>query len=123
VVETAERADAADEEAWRMGSAGQVDAAVDALGALAAAADDEREALAGLLRRTAGGGLSDRPRVALTDALTGALVALTDWPGLRSAAQLRPCRLPAPPGPLRPRPHRPSGPGCAAGDRRLPACR
>ena len=39
-----------------------------------------------MLAATAGGGLADRPRIALTDALTGALVALTDLPGLRRAA-------------------------------------
>jgi hypothetical protein len=41
--------------------------------------------LAALLAATGGGGLADRPRLALTDALTGALRALTDLPGLRAA--------------------------------------
>jgi len=82
-VGTAERADAADETAWRAGPAGRVDAARDALEALAEAAEADRRALADLLTRTAGGGLADRPRVALVDALTGALVSLTDLPTLR----------------------------------------
>jgi hypothetical protein len=36
-----------------------------------------------LLERTGGGGLADRPRIAVTDALTGALLALTDAAELR----------------------------------------
>jgi hypothetical protein len=32
---------------------------------------------------TGGGGLVERPRIAVTDAVTGALLALTDLPGLR----------------------------------------
>ncbi|WP_171058342.1 HNH endonuclease signature motif containing protein, partial [Modestobacter altitudinis] len=87
MVHTAARADAADEAAWRAGPAGRVDAAGDALAALAAAARTDREALAGLLARTAGGGLADRPRIALVDALTGALVSLTDLPELRRTGQ------------------------------------
>lgn len=83
MVSTAARADAADEADWRSSPAGRVDAAQDALGALAAAADADRRSLAALLARTAGGGLADRPRIALVDALTGALVALTDLPELR----------------------------------------
>jgi hypothetical protein len=83
LVRTAARADAADETAWRTGPAGRVEAAEDALQALAAAARADRDALAGLLSRTAGGGLADRPRIALVDVLTGALVALTDLPELR----------------------------------------
>jgi hypothetical protein len=94
LVATAERADAADEAAWRASPPGRVDAAAEALGALAAAAGAERAALADLLRRSGGGGLADRPRLALTDATTGALVALTDLPGLRAAAHCgrRVCR-------------------------------
>jgi Domain of unknown function (DUF222) len=84
VVHTAVRADAADEGAWRAGPAGRVDAARDTLQALAAAAEADREALAGLLCRIAGGGLADRPRIALVDALSGALVSLTDLPELRT---------------------------------------
>jgi hypothetical protein len=94
LVATAERADAADEAAWRTSPSGKVDAATDALGALAAAAEAERAALADLLRSTGGGGLADRPRLALTDAASGALVGLTDLPGLRAAAHCgrRACR-------------------------------
>jgi hypothetical protein len=83
---TARAADAADAAAWRAGPAGRVDAAPDALAALAAATAGQRKQLAGLLAATAGGGLADRPRLALTDAVTGALVTLTDLPGLRRAA-------------------------------------
>ncbi|SDY50685.1 protein of unknown function [Geodermatophilus africanus] len=82
-VRTAQRADAADEAAWRAGTAGRVAAAGDALAALAAAADSQREDLAALLSATAGGGLADRPRIAVTDAVSGALLALTDLPELR----------------------------------------
>ena len=92
LVETAERADAADEAAWQTSAAGRVNAAADALGALRAAAESDRAALADLLQRSGGGGLAERPRLALTDALSGALVALTDWPGLRAAAH---CGRPA----------------------------
>ncbi len=83
MLRTAQRADAADEAAWQAGPAGRVNAAPDALGALAAAADAQREELAALLTTTAGGGLADRPRIAVTDAVTGALLALTDLPELR----------------------------------------
>jgi hypothetical protein len=89
---TAEAADAADEAAWAVGPGGQVSAAGDALAALRAATDAQREELARLLAATAGGGLADRPRIALTDALSGALVALTDLPRLRRAAH---CGTPA----------------------------
>jgi hypothetical protein len=82
-VRTATRADAADQTAWQASPAGRVDAAADALGALAAAADTQRAQLAALLDATAGGGLADRPRIALTDAVSGALLTLTDLPGLR----------------------------------------
>jgi Domain of unknown function (DUF222) len=84
-VRTAERADAADEAAWRAGGPGRVSAAGDALAALAVAADRQREDLAALLTATTGGGLADRPRLALTDAVSGALLTLTDLPGLRRA--------------------------------------
>ncbi|WP_246065878.1 HNH endonuclease signature motif containing protein [Geodermatophilus aquaeductus] len=86
LVATAQRADAADEAAWAHSPAGRVTAAPDALTALAAATDQARQALAGLLATTGGGGLADRPRLVLTDALTGALLALTDLPVLRRAA-------------------------------------
>jgi hypothetical protein len=45
-----------------------------------------------LLGATAGGGLAERPRILLTDALDGALVALTDLPALRRAGR---CDAPA----------------------------
>ncbi|WP_448627993.1 DUF222 domain-containing protein [Geodermatophilus sp. URMC 64] len=86
MVDTAERADAADERARRASTAARVDAARDALTALAAAAGADRAALAELLARGGGGGLADRPRLALVDVLSGALVSLTDLPGLRRAA-------------------------------------
>ena len=57
------------------------DAATDAPGALAAAAEGQREELADLLEATAGGGLADQPRLALADAVTGAMLTLTDLPG------------------------------------------
>ncbi len=60
-------------------------AAGDALAQLAAATDTARHDLAALLGRTGGGGLTDRPRIAVTDVLTGALVSLTDLPALRRA--------------------------------------
>ncbi|MGY1661771.1 DUF222 domain-containing protein [Geodermatophilus sp. SYSU D00705] len=92
MVRTAESADAADEAAWSAGPAGRITAAPDAIAALAAAADVQRDQLAGRLTATAGGGLADRPRIAVTDALSGALIALTDLPGLRRAAH---CGAPA----------------------------
>jgi hypothetical protein len=60
-------------------------AAPDTLAALAAATAGQRAALAALLERTGGGGLADRPRIAVTDALTGALLVLTDARELRDA--------------------------------------
>jgi hypothetical protein len=92
MVRTAQRADAADEAAWQTGAAGRVDAAEDALAALAAAADTQRDELAALLLATSGGGLADRPRIAVTDAVSGALLALTDLPALRRAGS---CGAPA----------------------------
>ena len=91
-VDVAARADANDEAVSRESTAGRVDAAEDALGALAAAADTDRQALADLLARGAGTGLADRPRIALVDALSGALVSLTDLPALRRTAH---CGRPA----------------------------
>ncbi|WP_336032101.1 HNH endonuclease signature motif containing protein [Geodermatophilus sp. FMUSA9-8] len=87
LVATAERADTADETAWAASPAGRVTAAADAVTALTAATDDARLDLADLLDRTAGGGLADRPRIAVTHAVTGALVALTDLPDLRRATR------------------------------------
>ncbi|SFL45980.1 HNH endonuclease signature motif containing protein [Geodermatophilus ruber] len=91
-VRTAECADAADEAAWRAGPAGRVTAATSALAALHAAAESDRRWLAELLGATAGGGLADRPRIAVVDELTGALVALTDSRALRRLAH---CGRPA----------------------------
>ncbi|MGK5173969.1 HNH endonuclease signature motif containing protein, partial [Geodermatophilus sp. CPCC 205761] len=86
LVGTARAADTAEETAWTTGTGGRLTTAPDALTALAAATDAQRDRLADLLAATAGGGLADRPRLALTDALTGALHTLTDLPGLRAAA-------------------------------------
>ncbi len=93
-VRSARQAVAATEAARRSGSAGRVDAAPDALAALATATDAQRAHLAELLDATAGGGLADRPRLVLADALTGAMLTLTDLPGLRRAAHCgaRACR-------------------------------
>ncbi|SDO00036.1 hypothetical protein SAMN05428965_2335 [Geodermatophilus sp. DSM 45219] len=93
-VRTARAAAAAQEAGWRAGPGGRVDAAPDALTALAAAAEDQRQALAELLAATAGGGLADRPRIVLTDAVTGAFRTLTDLPALRRAGHCgaRACR-------------------------------
>ncbi|WP_091107854.1 HNH endonuclease signature motif containing protein [Geodermatophilus dictyosporus] len=92
MVTTADRADAADETAWQAGPPGRVTAARDAVTALAAVGEAQRADLAALLAATAGGGLADRPRIALTDAVTGALLALTDLPALRRAGT---CARPA----------------------------
>ncbi|MGY1603241.1 HNH endonuclease [Geodermatophilus sp. SYSU D00815] len=92
LVRVAARADAADEQAWRRSGAGRVAAAEDAVAAVRAATAADRAALVDLLTRTAGGGLADRPRLALVDALSGALVSLTDLSGLRRAAH---CGRPA----------------------------
>ena len=92
MVRTAQLADAADEEAWQAGVGGRVDAAADAIGALQAATAAQRQELADLLDATAGGGLADRPRVALVDALSGTFVALSDLPALRRAGT---CGAPA----------------------------
>jgi hypothetical protein len=82
-VAAAEVADAEDEAAWQMSAEGRSSSACDALTALGAATQAQRTALAQLLNRTGGGGLVDRPRIALVDELTGALVALTDADELR----------------------------------------
>ena len=93
-VDAAELADRADRDAWEESATARISAAPDALTALAHATAGRRAALADLLERTAGGGLADRPRIALTDALTGALLALTDAPGLKAAGTCgaRACR-------------------------------
>ncbi|WP_409333079.1 HNH endonuclease signature motif containing protein [Trujillonella humicola] len=115
LVTTAERADAVDEASCAASPAGRVSATTDALAALHAASVEHRTALAELLFRTAGGGLVDRPRVALVDGLAGTLIALTDTAELtrvatcgRAACRRRPARcthdltgrpgLTAPPG-------------------------
>jgi hypothetical protein len=85
-VRRAERADAADEAAWRASPAGRTSAAADSIEALAAAGTEQRAVLARLLDATAGGALGERPRVAVVDALSGALLALTDSRELRRAA-------------------------------------
>jgi hypothetical protein len=87
LVATARRADTGDETTWAESAAGRVTAASDALTALAAATEPARDTLTALLTATAGGGLADRPRLLLTDALTGALLVLTDLPALHRAAE------------------------------------
>ena len=93
-VTAAQRADARDEAAWQRSPEGRVSSAPDALAALAAATGAQRTALAHLLDATGGGGLVDRPRIAVVDALTGALLALTDSPELRrrSRCEAAACR-------------------------------
>jgi hypothetical protein len=86
-VSRAERADAKDEQAWQRSPAGRLTGAAHSLHALAAMTTDQRAALAALLDRTSGGGLVDRPRIAVRDALTGALLALTDSIELRRVAR------------------------------------
>jgi hypothetical protein len=140
-VQMAEIADHADEEAWQHSPAALPTSAPDALAALVHTGFEQREALGQLLLSSAGGGLADRPRIALTDAMTGALLALTDARGLRAAATCaRPsCRTgrtacihdPCGPGLGPPGPCRTYRPGAAldrflrARDRRcrFPGCR
>ena len=86
-VEMARIADLADLEAWEQSPGARISATSDALTALAHATAEQRAAIADLLDRTAGGGLADRPRIAVTDALTGALLALTDARDLRARAR------------------------------------
>jgi hypothetical protein len=85
-VERAEIAEATDEETWQQSAGCRLGATVDAVSALARLSAERRAELAALLERTGGGGLVDRPRIAVTDALTGALLALTDARGLRACA-------------------------------------
>jgi hypothetical protein len=83
LVRTAACADATDEADWQDGPGGRVEEAEDALAALAACTEDQRTWLADLLAATGGGELVERPRIAVTDALSGTLLALTDLPELR----------------------------------------
>ncbi len=85
-VRRAELADIADEARWQCSPASRASAAADTLQALHAAGEGQRAALARLLDATAGGGLAERPRIAVADALSGALLALTDSRELRHAA-------------------------------------
>ena len=96
-VRRAEVAAASDEAAWQQSGEGRLTAAEDAISALAQLSAERRAALAELLDATGGGGLVDRPRIAVTDALSGALLALTDARGLRAAAAAG--RGLGPPGP------------------------
>jgi hypothetical protein len=86
LVREASIADLADEAEWSDGPGGRLTNAEDAIGALDRCTEEQRQWLADLLAATGGGGLADRPRIALTDALSGTLLALTDLPGLRRAA-------------------------------------
>ncbi|SDE20253.1 protein of unknown function [Blastococcus fimeti] len=85
-VSAAARAEADDEAAWEDSAAGRMTRARRALDALLAATDRQRADLADLLGRSAGGGLLDRPRIAVVDELTGTLLALTDSTELRRYA-------------------------------------
>ena len=85
-VQAAEMADLADVQDDERSPASRMSSAPDALAALAHATSSQRTALGRLLERTGGGGLADRPRIAVTDALTGALVVLTDAREMRSSA-------------------------------------
>ena len=91
-VRGAAASDAGDEAVWQAGPGGRLSAAEDAMTALTAATATQREELGRLLGTTGGGGLVERPRIAVTDRLTGALLALTDLTGLRRVAH---CGAPA----------------------------
>jgi hypothetical protein len=82
LVNAAVAADAADEAEWQAGP-GRFNDATDALAVLRACTDAERARLSQLLSATGGGGLAERPRLLLTDALNGALLALTDLAAMR----------------------------------------
>jgi hypothetical protein len=92
MVSTAAVADADDEAIWQNGAGGRLTNAGTALEALRSCTATQRAQLAALFDRTAGGGLAERPRVALTDALSGALLGLADLPALRRAGS---CGAPA----------------------------
>jgi hypothetical protein len=82
LVGTAMVADAADEARWQEAE-GRFNDADDALAVLRGCTAEQRLRLADLLSATGGGGLAERPRIVLTDSLTGALLALTDLPEMR----------------------------------------
>jgi hypothetical protein len=82
LVDTALAADVADEAGWQ-NAQGRFDDADDALAVLRACTGAQRARLGALLSATGGGGLAERPRIVLTDALSGALLALTDLPEMR----------------------------------------
>jgi hypothetical protein len=85
-VSRAVRADADAEAAWRDSPSDRMSRARGALDVVLKATDRQRAGLAALLDRGAGRGLLDRPRIAVVDELTGALLALTDARGLRQLA-------------------------------------
>jgi hypothetical protein len=85
LVHTAVAADALDEASWQDGPHGRLTEAGTTLDALRLMTAEQTTLIGDLLAATAGGGLADRPRLALTDALSGALLALTDLPGLTRA--------------------------------------
>jgi hypothetical protein len=91
-VAAAERRADQDETAWQSSTAGQVTRASDSISALAHANAEQRKAIGELLVRSGGGGLSDHPRIAVVDALSGTLVALTGAAELRRTAH---CGRPA----------------------------
>jgi len=93
-VDAAARADAADEDDRQQSSGGRVSRCRGAIEALREATGQQREALAALLDRGAGGNLVDRPRIAVVDELTGALLCLTEADELRRHATCgaRSCR-------------------------------
>ncbi|MGY1886718.1 DUF222 domain-containing protein [Blastococcus sp. SYSU DS0753] len=86
MVADAQRADRQDESAWLRSAAGRVTRAPSDLDACADAGESRRAALAALLDASSGGTLVDRPRIAVVDELTGALLALTDSRELRRLA-------------------------------------
>ncbi|WP_040338267.1 DUF222 domain-containing protein [Candidatus Blastococcus massiliensis] len=75
--------DRADDRAATAARGHLIDAANSDLEALKSASAERRAELAALLDRSAGGTLVDRPRIAVVDELTGALLALTDARELR----------------------------------------
>ena len=85
-VDFARLAETTEQEEWEQSPAARITWATDTVAALAHATEEQRAALARLLDTTGGGGLVDRPRIALTDALTGALLVLTDARELRAHA-------------------------------------